>query len=81
MNVTCDLTQVHAEKVLFLLLHMKGENSVWKINENRWEQKKLLSQTDLKSSWAPVYKLNGPLSLDGSNGSVDILGYNITSIQ
>ena len=42
---------------------------------------KLLSQTDLKSSWAPVYKLNGPLSLDSSNGSVDILGYNITSIQ
>lgn len=69
------------KKFFFLLLHLKGGNSVWKINQNRWKQKKLLSQTDLKSSWAPVYKLNGPLSLDGSNGSVHILGYNITSIQ
>ena len=42
---------------------------------------RVLKLTHLKSSWAPVHKLNCPLSLDGGNGSIDIFGYNITSIQ
>ena len=40
-----------------------------------------LELTNLKSSWAPVHELNSPLSLDGGNSSIDIFGYNITSIQ
>lgn len=35
----------------------------------------------LESSWAPVDKLYGTLGLDGTDGSVYILGYNITSVQ
>ena len=37
--------------------------------------------TDLKASGAPVYKLNGPLSLDGGNGGVHVLGHYVTTIQ
>ena len=35
----------------------------------------------LKSGWAPINKLNGPFCLNGCNGSIDILWYNIASVQ
>ena len=35
----------------------------------------------LETSWAPVHKLDGPLGLDGGDGSIDILGHHITSVQ
>ena len=41
----------------------------------------LKTKTHLETSWAPVHKLNSALGLDGGNGSVDILGYNITTVQ
>ena len=37
--------------------------------------------THLETSWAPVYKLDGAFGLDGGNGSIDILGDNITTVQ
>ena len=41
----------------------------------------LVVDTDLEARWTPVDELDGPLGLDGSNGGVDILGDNITSVQ
>ena len=37
--------------------------------------------TNLKTSWAPVHKLNGSLGLDCSNSCIHILGYHITTVQ
>ena len=36
---------------------------------------------NFESSGAPIHKLDGALGLDGGNGSIDILGHNITSVQ
>ena len=41
----------------------------------------LIIDTDLESSRAPVDELNGSLGFNGGNGSVDILGDDVTSIQ
>merc|ERR1711937_165993 len=41
----------------------------------------LVVDTDLESSWTPVNKLDGPLGLDGGNGSIDILGDHISSVE
>merc|ERR1711981_645589 len=41
----------------------------------------LVVNSDLETSWTPVDKLNRSLSLNSSNGSVDILGNNIASVQ
>ena len=35
----------------------------------------------LETSWTPINKLDGSLGLDGGNRSINILGYNITSVQ
>ena len=46
-------------------------------NNSRW----LVVDADLEASGTPIHKLDGPLGLDGCNGSIDILGDNITAIQ
>jgi hypothetical protein len=50
-----------------------GKISSW---NNCW---RLVVDTALESSWAPVNELNSTLGLDGSNGSVDILWNNIST--
>ena len=35
----------------------------------------------LEASWTPVDKLDGPLGLDGRDGSVDILGDDVTTVE
>merc|ERR1719192_1613452 len=41
----------------------------------------LVVDTNFETSRAPINKLNGAFGLDGSNGSVDILGDNIASVE
>jgi len=41
----------------------------------------LVVDTDLETGWAPVDELDGSLGLDGGNGSVDVLGDDITSVK
>merc|ERR1719456_1312315 len=55
--------------------HDLGEITTW---HNGWG---LVVDTALESSWAPVNELNGSLGLDGGDGSVDILGDDITSVH
>jgi len=60
--------------------HADGSHDLGKIStrhDGRW----LLVDSALESSWAPVYELNGPLSLDGGNGSVDVLWHDISSVH
>jgi len=42
---------------------------------------RLVVDSNLEASGTPVNKLDGPLGLDGGNGSVDILGDHITPVQ
>ena len=55
--------------------HDLSEITTW--NDGGW----LVVNTDLETSWAPVDELDGSLGLDGSNGSVNILGDDITSVH
>jgi hypothetical protein len=55
--------------------HDLGEVTSW---DNSWW---LIVDTTFETSWAPVNELNGSLGLDGGNGSVDVLGDNITSVH
>ena len=41
----------------------------------------LAKKTYLETSRAPINKLDGPLGLDDTDGSIDILGDNITTVQ
>jgi hypothetical protein len=41
----------------------------------------LVIDSDFETSWTPIYELDGSLCLDGSNGGIDILWNNITSVQ
>ena len=41
----------------------------------------MVVDTNFETSWTPVDELDGPLGLDGGNGSVDVLWDNITSVQ
>jgi len=52
-----------------------GQVTAW--NDGWW----LVVDTDLETSWAPVDELDGSLGLDGGDGSVDILGDDVTSVQ
>ena len=38
-------------------------------------------KTHLETSRAPINKLDGPLGLDDADGSINILGDNITTVQ
>jgi len=55
--------------------HDFGEITSW--DDSWW----LVIDTTFESSWAPVDELDGSLGLDGSNGGIDVLGDNITSVH
>ena len=55
--------------------HDLSKITTW--NDGWW----LIIDTALETGWAPVDELDGSLGLDGSNGGVNILWYNITSVH
>merc|ERR1712066_676482 len=55
--------------------HDLGEITTW---DNSWW---LVIDTALETGWAPVDELDSSLGLDGGNGSVDVLGDDITSVH
>jgi len=55
--------------------HDFSEITTW---DNSW---RLIVNTTFETSWAPINELDGSLGFDGSNGSVNILWYNITSVH
>ena len=60
--------------------HTDGSHDFSKIstwNNCRW----LIVDTTLEASWAPVNELDGSLGLNSSNGCIDILGDDITSVH
>merc|ERR1712213_175742 len=60
--------------------HTHGPADLCKIstaNDGWW----LVVDTDLESSRTPVNKLDAPLGLDGSNGSVHVLGHHVSSVE
>ena len=60
----------HADGTLDLGQISSGDNGGW-----------LVVDANLESSGTPVHKLDGPLGFDGGNGSIDILGDNISPVQ
>merc|ERR1711994_368509 len=60
--------------------HADGTLDLGKITswDNSW---RLVVDSYLESSWTPINKLDGSLGLDCCNGCIDILGYNISSVQ
>jgi len=68
----CDSSGVgdHADGAHNLGEITTGNNSWW-----------LVVDTALEASWAPVNELDGSLGLDGGNGSVDVLGDDVTSVH
>ena len=60
----------HADSTLDL-----GQITTW--DNGGW----LVVDANLEASWTPVDELDGPLGLDGGDGSVDVLGYNISTVQ
>ena len=65
----CGVAQ-HAQGTLDLGKVTTGYHSWW-----------LVVDADFEASWTPVDELDGSLGLDGSNGGVDVLGNDITSVQ
>ena len=55
-------------------LHL-GQISTWDRSRG------LVVDANLEASGTPVHKLDGALGLDGSNGSIDVLGHDISTIQ
>jgi hypothetical protein len=41
----------------------------------------LIVNTNFESCWAPIDELDGSLGLDGSNGSIDVLGDDVSSVH
>jgi hypothetical protein len=60
----------HAHGTLHLGQVTSGHDGGW-----------LVVDTDLEASGAPVDELDGTLGLDGGDGSVDVLGHNVTTVQ
>jgi len=60
--------------------HADGAHNLGEITtgDNSWW---LVVDTALEASGAPVDELDGSLGLDGGNGSVDVLGDDITSVH
>jgi len=60
--------------------HADGAHNLGEITtgNNSWG---LVVDTALEASGAPVDELDGSLGLDGGNGSVDVLGDDITSVH
>jgi len=55
--------------------HNLGKITTW--NNSGW----LIVDSALESSWAPVDELDGSLGLDGGDGSVHILGDDVSSVH
>ena len=55
--------------------HDLGEITTW---DDCWG---LVVDSTLESSWTPVDELDGTFGLDGSDGGVDILGDDITTVH
>jgi len=60
--------------------HADGSHDLGQISSGN-DGGRLIVDTNFESSRAPVNELNGSLGLDGSNGSIDVFGDDITSIQ
>ena len=60
--------------------HTDGSHDLGKISSGN-DGGRLIVDSDLESSGAPVDELDGSLGLDGGNGSIDILGDDITSVH
>ena len=60
----------HAHGTLHLGQIATGDNGGW-----------LVVDANLEASGAPVDELDGTLGLDGSNGGVDVLGDNVSTVQ
>merc|ERR1711892_616376 len=60
--------------------HADGTGNLSSVSswDNGWW---LVVDSNLESSWTPVNKLDAPLGLDGGDGSVHILGDNISSVE
>jgi len=60
--------------------HADGSHDLGKITswDDSWW---LVIDTALEAGWAPIDELDGSLGLDGGNGSVDVLGDDITSVH
>jgi len=69
LSDSCGVGQ-HADGTLNLGQVTTRHNSGW-----------LVVDADLESSGTPVNKLDGPLGLDGSDGSIDILGDNVAPVE
>jgi hypothetical protein len=66
----CGTVGNHAHGTLYF-----GQITSW--NNSWW----LVVDTAFESSWAPVYKLDGTLGLDGGNRRVNIFWHNITTVH
>merc|ERR1719167_1369564 len=60
----------HADRALHL-----GQVTAWHHSGG------LVVDTNLEAGGTPVDKLDAPLGLDGGNGSIDILGDNVASVE
>lgn len=60
--------------------HAHGTLDTGKISSGH-DGGRLVVDTALETSGAPVDELNGPLGLDSGNSSVDVLGYNVSTVH
>merc|ERR1712154_584531 len=60
--------------------HADGSLDLGKVSA-RDDGGRLVVDADLESGGTPVHKLDGPLALDGGDGGVDILGYDVPSVE
>jgi hypothetical protein len=52
-----------------------GQVTIWH------KLRRLVADTNLETSWAPVDKLDGTLGLNASNSTVHLLGDNVSTVQ
>merc|ERR1711981_222471 len=60
--------------------HAHGSHDLGEVTSGN-DSGRLVVDTTLETSWAPVDELAGSLGLDGGNGGVDVLGGNVTSVH
>merc|ERR1711981_283016 len=60
--------------------HAHGSHDLGEVTSGN-DSGRLVVNTALEASGAPVNELNGSLGLDGGNGGVDVLGDNVTSVH
>jgi tubulin alpha len=61
---------ISAEKAYHVSQVTSWHNSWW-----------LVVDSDLETSWTPIYELDGSLGFDGSNGSIDVFWNDVSSVQ